>query len=202
MTTFLLIRHAAHDRVNSTLCGRMPTVRLGAQGQQQAQRLAERLAALPIAAVVSSPLERALETAQPLAARLGLEAARNEGFAEIDFGEWTGQRFDDLAGNAAWQHWNSYRSSAPLPNGGLMIQVQARSVAALVELQRQYPDRMVAVVSHSDVIKAAVAHCLGAPLDLFQRIEISPASVSVVALHDWGAQVLRLNDTGDLAEVV
>lgn len=195
---FLLARHAAPDLAEGTLAGRMPGVYLSLQGQRQAQRLADRLVALPIAAIYSSPLERTLQTAQPLASALKLPVQICESFAEIDFGDWTGKRFDELAADPRWQEWNTFRSSAALPNGGMMLDVQLRAVTALQSLHRQHADQVVVIVSHGDVIKAVVAHYLGVPLDLFQRIEISPASVSVIALHGWGAQVLRLNDTGDL----
>jgi probable phosphoglycerate mutase len=199
MTTFLLIRHAAHAAVAHTLVGRLPGVTLSAQGQAQAQQLAARLAPLPIAAIYSSPQARALQTAQPLAARLRLDITCSAGLDEIDFGEWAGQQFEALAPDVRWQAWNQFRSGAPLPDGGLMLQVQSRAVTVLAELHRQRRDQTVVLVSHSDVIKAVIAHYLGTPLDLLQRIEISPASVSVLALHDWGAQIVRLNDTGELA---
>lgn len=198
MTTFLLIRHASHDQPSDLLVGRTPGVHLSEVGRRQAQGLAERLAALAVAALYTSPLERAVQTAETLAAAWGLGVQCSEAFAELDFGEWSGQRFDDLAADERWERWNSFRSGAPLPGGGLMLQVQARAVAGLVDLHSRHRDQMVAVVSHSDVIKAIVAHYLGVPLDLFQRIEISPASLSVLALHDWGAQVLRVNDTGEI----
>jgi probable phosphomutase (TIGR03848 family) len=180
------------------LAGRMPGVHLSAQGQQQAQRLADRLATLPIVAIYSSPLERTMQSAKPLASRLNLPVEVSHGFAEIDFGEWTGKRFDDLAADPRWREWNSFRSSSRTPEGGLMLEVQSRAVAALHSMCRQHPEQIVAIVSHSDLIKAVVAHYLGVHLDLFQRIEISPASVSIIAVHRWGAQVLRVNDTGDL----
>lgn len=201
MTTFLLIRHAAHDAVEHTLAGHMPGVNLSALGQEQAQRMAERLAQLPIAAICSSPVARAVQTAEILGARLNLPVTCSTGLAEIDFGAWTGQRFEALAPNPDWQRWNSFRSGAPLPSGGLMLEVQARAVAVLAGIRAQQPAGTVAVVSHADVLKALVAHYLGTPLDLLQRIEISPASVSVLALHEWGAQVLRLNDTGEALPV-
>jgi probable phosphoglycerate mutase len=198
MTTFLLIRHAAPELVADTLAGRLPGIHLSAQGEQQAQRLAARLAPLPIAAVYSSPLERALHTAAPLAACRGLAVHPCEAIADIDYGEWSGQRFDELAGDPRWRRWNEFRSGSPLPHGGLMLEVQVRAILALEEIRRGHPDQVVAVVSHSDVIKAALAHYLGTPLDLLQRIEISPASLSVLAVYDWGARIIRLNDTGDL----
>jgi probable phosphoglycerate mutase len=198
LTTFLLVRHATHTLADGTLAGHLPGVHLSEQGQQQAQHLAERLAALPIAALYSSPLERCVQTANSIAARLNVPLQLCGAFGEIDFGEWTGRRFDDLTGDQRWQEWNRFRSSAPLPGGGLMLEVQLRAVAAIQNLCQLYSDQIVVIVSHSDVIKAVIAHYLGVHLDLFQRIEISPASVSAVALYSWGARVLRLNDTGDL----
>jgi probable phosphomutase (TIGR03848 family) len=198
MTTFLLIRHAAPDLVSDTLAGRLPGIHLSTQGLTQAHRLAERLATLPISAVYSSPLERALETAQPLAARMHLDVRCCEAIAEIDFGDWSGKRYDELTADPRWRHWNVFRSGSPLPNGGLMLEVQLRAILALEEIRQNHADQVVALVSHGDVIKAAIAHYLGTPLDLFQRIDISPASLSVLAIYDWGARIIRLNDTGDL----
>lgn len=198
MTTFLLIRHAAPDLMPNTLAGRLPGIHLSTQGEMQAQRLAERLGVLPIAAIYSSPLERAQQTAHPLAARLQLDVQCCEAIADLDYGEWSGQHFDDLAADLRWRHWNEFRSGASLPSGGMMLEVQVRAVLALEELRRRHPEELVAIVSHADVLKAALAHYLGAPLDLFQRIEISPASLSVLALYDWGARIIRLNDTGEL----
>jgi probable phosphoglycerate mutase len=168
------------------------------QGQKQALRLAERLVTLPVCAVYSSPLDRALQTAQPLAASLHLDVHCSESIADIDFGEWSGKRLDDLSTDPRWRRWNEFRSGSPLPNGGLMLEVQVRAILALEEIRRQHVDQVVAVVSHGDVIKAILAHYLGTPLDLFQRIEISLASVSVLAVYDWGARIIRVNDTGEL----
>jgi probable phosphoglycerate mutase len=194
----LLIRHAAPELSAGTLAGRLPGIHLSAEGEQQAQRLAGRLAALPLAAVYSSPLERALHTAEALAACRGLAVQVCEAVADIDYGEWSGQHFDALAGDPRWRRWNEFRSGSPLPHGGLMLEVQVRAILALEEIRRGHRDEIVAVVSHSDVIKAALAHYLGTPLDLLQRIEISPASLSVLAIYDWGARIIGLNDTGDL----
>lgn len=198
MTTFLLIRHAAPELLANTLAGRMPGIHLSTQGQKQAQRLAARLAGQPIAAVYSSPLERALSTAEPLAEHLHKEVQCCDAFADIEYGEWSGKRFDDLNGDSRWRHWNEFRSGAALPNGGMMLEVQVRAVLAVEELRHRHADKVVAVISHGDVIKALIAHYLGISLDLFQRIEISPASFSVLAIYDWGARVIRLNDTGEV----
>lgn len=198
MTTFLLIRHAAPELAPNTLAGRTPGINLSTQGQGQAQRLAARLAGLEIDAVYSSPLERALQTAEPMAEHVRRSVQCCEAFADIEYSEWTGKHFDELNGDARWRHWNDFRSGAPLPNGGMMLEVQVRAVLALEELRRQHANKVVAVISHSDVIKALIAHYLGVSLDLMQRVEISPASFSVLAIYDWGARVIRLNDTGEL----
>jgi probable phosphomutase (TIGR03848 family) len=202
MTTFLLVRHAATDLVGRTIAGWMPGVHLNQEGRAQAERLAGRLTHVPIAAVYSSPLERARETAAPLATRLGLQVQIREGIGEIHFGEWTGRDFRGLAQVPKWRQFNLLRGSTRIPGGEFMLGVQARMVAELERLRERHPGDVVAVVSHGDVIKAAVGHYAGIPLDLLQRVEISPASVSVVAVNDYGPQILRINDTGELPSFV
>lgn len=196
MTVFLLIRHATYAALGHTLTGRMAGLHLAAAGHAEARTLAERLAHLPICAVASSPLERAHETAQPLANQFGLDVIPDVNLAEIDFGDWSGQTFAKLQADTTWQHWNSFRSGTGTPGGETMLQAQARIVGALAHWQRAYPHGLVALVSHSDLIKAALAYFLGMPLDLMQRLEIWPASVSVLKLEDHGPQVILLNHCG------
>jgi len=198
MTKLLLIRHALTDSVGQRLSGRMPSVPLNAEGQAQAQKLAERLAPVPLAAIYSSPLERALQTAAPLAQRHQLEPIVSEDFLEIDFGHWTNRTFQGLAGEPEFQRFNSFRSHTRIPGGELMLEAQARTVAGLGRLCAQHPGATVAVVSHADLLKAAVAYYAGIPLDLFQRLEISPASVSGLEIFEETARILFLNDTGEL----
>lgn len=198
MTQFLLIRHAVTDATGSRLTGRTPGIRLNEHGQAQAQTLAERLAGWPIAAVYSSPLERTLETAEPIARLLGTDAIRCEDFSEIAFGDWTDAPFEKLADQLAFQRFNSFRSCAPVPGGEYMLQAQTRMIIGLEKLRAQYPQQKVVVVSHGDMIKAAVAYYAGIPLDLFQRIEISPASISVVEIDDAAVRILSVNGTGSL----
>lgn len=198
MTKLLLIRHALTDSVGQRLSGRTPSVPLNAEGQAQAQKLAERLAPVPLAAIYSSPLERALQTAAPLAQRHQLEPIVSEDFLEIDFGHWTNRTFQGLAGEPEFQRFNSFRSHTRIPGGELMLEAQARTVAGLGRLCAQHPGATVAVVSHADLLKAAVAYYAGIPLDLFQRLEISPASVSGLEIFEETAQILFLNDTGEL----
>ena len=193
MTVFYLIRHAAHGLLGHRIAGRMPGVRLSAAGNAQAQRLADQLASSPIQAVYASPLERARETAQPLAARLGLQVEIAEDVNELDFGEWTGRTLEELREIAEWGLFNSFRSGARIPGGELMPEAQMRIVRFLERAARRHADAHVAVVSHGDVIKSALAYYLGAPLDLFQRIEVGPASVSTVELQPWGPRILAVN---------
>ena len=198
MTAFLLIRHAATDLLGRALAGRRPGVHLNAEGEAQAQRLAKRLASTALTAIYSSPLERALDTAAPIARRHGLAVVASDALMELDFGAWTGCTFDELSDQPQWRLFNTFRSGTRLPGGEPMIEGQARIVAELARLRERHPDGCVAIVSHADMIKAAVAHYLGVHLDLFHRIEIGPASVTTVALHEWGPQVLQVNGTGEL----
>ena len=192
-TTLHLIRHATYGLLGNTLAGRSPGHHLGPEGRLQAEAVAIDLAERPLTAVIASPLERAQETAAPIAAQHGLAVAIDPGLNEVAFGDWTGARFDDLAERADWQAFNAFRSMAPVPGGESMLNVQARAVAALLRLRAAWPGAEIAVVSHGDVVKAMLAHLLGIPLDLFRRLDIAPASRSVVVLHDGDAQVLGVN---------
>ena len=195
MATFLLIRHAAHDLLGRAIAGRIAGVSLNPEGQAQAERLAEWLARLPITAIYSSPLERARETALPLAGRLRLQIRIAPELDEIDFGEWTGRTFPELAAIPRWDRFNSFRSGTRIPGGELMLEAQVRIVGLIERLREDHPGGLVALVSHGDVIKAALLYYLGAPLDLFMRLEISPASVSEIEVSEYGPRVLRVNDT-------
>jgi probable phosphomutase (TIGR03848 family) len=194
VTTLFLVRHAVHALVEGTLCGRMGGVHLGAEGRDQAERLAERFASHAVAAVQTSPLERARETAAPIASRLGLAEEVREGLAEIDFGEWTGRAFDELRDDPRWHAWNAVRSLARAPGGESMVEAQARIVGHLERVRDAQPDGAVVLVSHADMIRAALAHCLGLSLDFMLRLEIAPASVSTVEIGPWGARVIRTNE--------
>jgi broad specificity phosphatase PhoE len=193
MTTFALIRHASHGRLGHTLVGRGAGVRLSADGAREAEELARRLEPGSIGALYSSPLERARETAAVIAARLGLEVAIADELNEIDFGDWTDRRFADLHDLAEWRRFNIFRSASRPPNGEAMTDVQARMLRLTERLCGARPDQTVALVSHGDVIKATLAHWLGVPLDLFQRIAVSPASLSIVRIDRHGPEVLLIN---------
>jgi broad specificity phosphatase PhoE len=198
MTRFLLIRHATTDAVGQRFSGRLPGVLLNAEGQAQAQQLAGRLAEAPLDAVYSSPLERALQTAKPLAATHHLMPVVEEAFIELNLGEWTNKTFQELHDDPQFHLFNSFRGGTRIPGGELMLEAQARMVAGLQRLAGQHPYQTVAVVSHSDLIKAAVAYYAGSPLDLFQRLEISPASVSILEIYAESARLIALNSTPEL----
>jgi probable phosphoglycerate mutase len=193
-TTFFLVRHAAHGRVGSVLCGRMPAVNLGEPGRHQADALAERLASERIDAIYTSPLERARETAAPIGRRLGLCPKSDDAITEIDFGSWTGRSFDSLRGDPEWDHWNECRSVARVPGGESMGEVQARVTRMLDRLQQNYPEGRIVLVSHCDVIKAALSSYLRLSLDDLGRFEIAPASVSILVAWGNEGKVLSMNE--------
>jgi len=193
VTTFLLVRHGSTDWVGKALAGRLPGVGLDAAGRVQAQEVANRLAGRAIAAIYSSPLQRAVETAEPLAEQFGLPIQTRDAFTEIDFGAWQGKKITDLNDAPEWQRFNALRGSTAAPGGELMLQVQARMANELENLQQQHREETVAVFSHADVIKAALMLYLAMPLDFHSRLEISPASVSVLEIADWGPRVLAVN---------
>lgn len=193
-TTFLLVRHATHGRVGTVLCGRMPGVTLGAEGRAEAERLAGHLAGRDIASVHTSPLERARATAEPIAARLGLEAEPCEELLELDFGEWTGRSFSSLEDDPRWRGWNAARSVSRPPGGETLLEAQVRVVRLLERLRATHAGGTVVLVSHGDVIKAGLLYCLGLPIDAHARIEIRPASISTVVVGDWGTKVITLDE--------
>ena len=191
MTVVHLVRHAAHGVLGHILTGRMAGVRLGDTGRAQAERLAGRLAGMPVTAVQSSPLERTLETAEVIGRRLGLPVEPVDALLEIDFGDWSGRRFDELEPSEHWRRWNHFRSGTRPPGGETIWEVQARILCHIESLP---PDGTVVLVSHSDLIKSILAHYLGMPPDLFLRLEISPASISTVEIGGWGPRILRINE--------
>ncbi|AIE86681.1 histidine phosphatase family protein [Fimbriimonas ginsengisoli] len=197
MTVFLLIRHALHELGGETIAGRLPGVHLSPDGRAQAAELAERLRELPIKAIYSSPLDRTCETASYLSGNVEPSAE----IQELDFGDWMGQRLDALRPQEKWRQFNSFRSGTRAPNGELMLETQVRIVTFMMRLRERHPFDHVALVSHGDVIKSAVAYFLGIPLDLFQRVEISPASVSMIAIGDYGPWVHCINHTGALPRI-
>ncbi len=198
-TTFYLIRHAAHGLLGHKMAGCMSGVCLSDAGQAQAAQLAERLSSVPLSAIYSSPLERAQETAAPLAAKLNLPVQTCPAILEINYGDWTGLTFEELYARPEWKAYNEFRSGTRIPGGEMMLEAQTRAVAQMQALCLLHPNQQIALVSHADIIKGALAYYLGMPLDLFLRLEISPASVSILTLNEFGPRVLRVNDTGSMS---
>jgi probable phosphomutase (TIGR03848 family) len=199
VATILLIRHAYNDWIGARIAGWTPGVHLNERGREQARRLGERLGSLPIRAIYSSPLERATETAAPLAERLGLEIRISEALGEVRFGEWTGKSMEELDAMREWTLFNSFRSVTRPPGGETAVEIQARMLAEIERLRAFHPDEMIVLVSHADVIRATLVYFAAIPLDLFHRIQIAPASVSILKLKDGGVHIARVNDTGDFS---
>jgi probable phosphomutase (TIGR03848 family) len=197
-TTLFLIRHGQTDWIGRAIAGRQPDVHLNPEGQAQALQLRDRLRHLPIRTIYSSPLERTRETAAPLAAALGLEVRPCPEAIELDFGEWTGSTMAALADDPRWRAFNTWRSATRAPGGELMPEVQTRIVAAITRIRAEHPGQAVALFSHGDVIRSAVAYFAGVSLDVFHRLEIRPASVSALRFYDETVLILRVNDTGEL----
>jgi probable phosphoglycerate mutase len=198
MTTVLLIRHGHTDWIGQALAGHTPGVGLSGEGAQQAEQLVMRLRLFRLSAIYSSPLQRTLETAEPLGRALQLPVQQRPRLIEVNFGKWTGRLMTELETDPQWKRFNSLRSCTRAPGGDLMLDVQSRMVDELEDLRLRHHEQTIAVVSHQDAIKAVLAHYAGIPLDLFHRIEISPASISVLRLAEWGPQIVTVNHTGDL----
>lgn len=196
MTTLFLIRHADNDYVGKKLAGWTPGVHLNEKGRQQTQALAARLSPVPFEAIYSSPLDRAVETARPLAKAKGLTVRKRESLGEVQYGEWTGKSLRVLQRTKLWRVVQLSPSNMRFPGGEALRETQLRIVGALDVICQEHPKGMVVAFSHGDPIRLAVAHYLGLHLDLFQRIQIGTASVTVVQVSNGFARVARLNDTG------
>ncbi len=206
-TLVLLVRHGQTPTTGKVLPGRAPGLHLADKGQQQAERVAERIASLQtdkrkVAAVYASPLERTRETAAPIAKALGLRVRTTKGLLEADFGDWTGAELKKLYKLPEWRTVQRNPSGFRFPGGESFTEMQARITSAVAKLCADHPGQTVVAVSHADPIKAAVAHAMGTHLDLFQRIVVSPCSVSAILYGIDGPIVLAVNSTGDLTSLV
>lgn len=197
-TLVLLVRHGQTPTTGTTLPGRAKGLHLSDTGREQAERAAARIGALKkVAAVYASPLERTRETAAPIARATGTKVVTRRGLLECDFGDWTGGALKELAKRPEWQTVQRYPSGFRFPAGESFTEMQTRIVSALDALVAQHPGDTIVAVSHADPIKAAVAQAVGTHLDLFQRIVISPCSVTAIWYSAAGPAVLTTNSTGD-----
>lgn len=196
MTTFHLVRHAEKIGAN-VLAGRAPGVHLSERGHRQAEAIARFFEREPIDRIFSSPMDRARETAAPLARNKGLNLDLVDAFAELDFGNWTGRTPAQLAGDAQWERFNRFRAGTRAPTGESMLEAQARVVAALIDWRDVLAGQTVVVVSHAEPIRGALLHFLGASIDQWARLTIDLASVSTLELSADAARLTRCNVTVD-----
>jgi len=207
-TLVLLVRHGTTPSTGKVLPGRAAGLHLSDHGGKQAATVAERLARWSsdskrqVAGVYASPLERTKETAAPIAAALGLKVQIARGLLECDFGEWTGAELKALMKLPEWGTVQRYPSGFRFPGGESFTGMQTRMVTAISELCDRHAGGTVVAVSHADPIKAAVAAAMGSHLDLFQRIVISPCSVTAISYGALGPTVLAVNSTAELKELV
>lgn len=195
MAVIFLIRHAENDFVkNGVLAGRLQGVHLNENGKKQAQVLAQSLSRAPVKAIYSSPLDRALETAAPLAQMLGLPVEQRPALLELDVGEWKGMALKVLRRSKTWKNVIATPSRVGFPGGETFAQAQLRIANELESLAGSYkPKDLLVCVTHADLIKLAVAYFIGMPLDMFQRLSVAPASITTLWLGEGSAKLLKLN---------
>lgn len=198
-TLLLFVRHGQTATTGTILPGRAPGLHLADKGREQAAAVAERIKSLrKVDAIYSSPLERARETAAPIAAARGLRVKIDKGLLECDFGEWTGAPLKELMRKPEWRTVQRYPSGFRFPGGESFGEMSARINGTALKLKDRHPGEVVVAVSHADPIKAVVADALGTHLDLFQRIVVSTCSVTAILYGAGGPAVLTVNSTGDL----
>lgn len=202
MPLLLLIRHGLTAATGRSLTGWTPGVHLSEQGRGQARALAERLTPVPISAMYSSPLERCLETAEPVAAQKRLSVTTTDDLGEVRYGDWTGRSLAQLSRTRLWKTVQSAPSNARFPNGESLLEVQERAAAEVGRIAAAHPRGVVAAFSHGDVIRLLLAHFSGVHVDMFQRLVISPAAITAIALGDGVPRILRVNDTGAVGDLI
>ncbi len=194
MTVFYLVRHGNID-YTKRIPGRQRGLYLSDRGRAQAAFLVDMFSNIEIDAIYSSPLERTMETAQPLAEAKGCSIQKREELIEIDFGEWTGMLFEELESDIQWKNFHRYRNGCVIPGGELMVNIQLRMIKLINELFQKNTDQSIVLFSHNDLIKSVIAYFFGISLDQFLRINISTGSVSAICLEMNSAKVLFVNRT-------
>jgi probable phosphoglycerate mutase len=195
MPIFLLIRHGENDFVKKNrLAGRLPGVHLNEKGRAQAAEVAEKVKGAPVKAVYSSPLERTMETAEPIAQALDLEVFPRTGLLEVDVGEWQNKTLKELRRRKLWRAVQTSPSRVRFPGGESFAEAQQRICQEIEVLALRHSEKeLVVCVTHSDLIKLAVAYFIGLPLDMFQRLQIAPASISALQVGETSNRLLTLN---------
>ncbi|MEC9339294.1 MAG: MSMEG_4193 family putative phosphomutase [Actinomycetota bacterium] len=200
-TLILFVRHGQTPTTGIELYGRKPGVHLSELGLSQAESVAERISEMNqrgIAAIYSSPLVRTRETATPISNALGIPIKQSRGLIELDVGDWTGRKLNQLRKLKAWSTVQKYPSGFRFPNGESFVEMQTRISQTVDGFVSDHPGATVVAVSHADPIRALIAHAMGTHLDLFQRIVVSPCSVTAILYTPNGPVVLAVNNTGDL----
>jgi broad specificity phosphatase PhoE len=193
MTTFYLIRHG--DKTDSdTMVGRAPGVHLTAQGRLQAKRVARHLRFAAIERIFSSPLERAVETVQPLAKAKGLPIESSLAFHEIDMGAWTGVPMKRLNAIPSWRRFCRFHGGTSIPHGETLAEAQARMVSQMIRLHEEHPRKGIAIATHEDPIRLAVCFFIGAPIEVYEHLTIRLGSVTVLTLDAERAIVERMDE--------
>ena len=190
---FLLVRHATCERMDEMLLGRTVDSPLDARGMQEAAAMARVVGSNQKLLIVASPRRRTQQTAAAIGAVTDAEIVTSAAVDEIDFGEWSGRTFVQLAEDPDWRRWNENRSSARTPAGESIADVQARVLEQLRELREEHPGRCIVVVTHSEVIRSMVLYWLEAPIESYHRLVISPASWTRVSIGDWGVRIEGIN---------
>jgi broad specificity phosphatase PhoE len=201
-TRILFIRHGNSEATNIYLPGRMPGVHLSPVGIAEATRLAEDLGPVHIDKIFSSPLERTRETANIIASAKKLDIEILDDFLEIDFGTWSGKSFNELKQLDEWKKFSYFRINTRPPQGESIIEVQSRVIRGVGRMLKSNTGKTMAIVSHGDPIRSAIAFYIGLPLDLMSRIKILTASVSILRINDDGCELQCLNYRGNILNEV
>jgi probable phosphomutase (TIGR03848 family) len=193
VTIFYLVRHGVTSHTGHRLSGRMPDIHLSDAGRSEAEVAASSLAKVRLKSIYSSPMDRCIETARIIADKHGLPARTRRDLAEVEYGSWTNRSLKAVARTKLWSSVQKWPAGTRFPEGESFVEIQSRGVAVLEDLRIRHPKDRICVVSHGDVIRLVMAHYMGIHLDLFQRILVTPSSISVLSVTDSGPLVLTLN---------
>ena len=195
MTVFYFVRHGVTAHTGHKLSGWIPGIHLTDEGRAQAEAAAGMLASVPFKAIYSSPIDRTMETAAPIARLHGLEIVQAPSLGEVEYGKWSNRTFKTLVRTKLWEKVQRYPSGVRFPEGETLREVQSRAVEEVESIAARHRKQIVCCVSHADVIRLVAAHYLGIHIDLFQRLTVAPASVSVISLNDGRPLVISLNSS-------